>query len=63
MAGTILVVDDEAQIRALNEKIAALRTDIEKRTQTLTHVTQAATARKGDVQKVIEFFQPPANPV
>jgi uncharacterized coiled-coil protein SlyX len=53
----------EAQVRALNEKIAALRTDIEKRTHGLTQLTNAVQERKKDVQKVIDFFQgtPPSS--
>ncbi|MDY7227115.1 hypothetical protein [Hyalangium rubrum] len=58
------VQDAEAQVRALNEKIAALRGDIEKRTQGLTQLTTSVQARKKEVQKVIEFFQgpPPGTP-
>lgn len=58
--GTAKAIEDaQKQIQALTEKIAALRGDIEKRTQTLGAVTQSAQARKADVQKVIDFFQPP----
>ena len=59
------LTDAELQIRTLTEKIASLRGDIDKRTQTLQQVSQAAQTRKTDVQKVIEFFQgapPPAAP-
>jgi hypothetical protein len=59
---TKAIQDAETQIRSFTEKIALLRAEIEKRTQTLTQVTNAATGRKAEVQKVIEFFQPPANP-
>lgn len=51
------IQDAEAQIRSLNEKIAALRADIEKRTGGLSSVTAAAQTRKADVQKVLDFFQ------
>jgi hypothetical protein len=51
------IQDAEVQIRSFNEKIAALRTDIEKRTAGLTSVTAAAQSRKTDVQKVLDFFQ------
>ena len=51
------VQDAEAQVQVLNEKIAALRADIEKRTQGLTHITLAVQERKKDVQKIIDFFQ------
>jgi hypothetical protein len=53
------ITDAEAQIRSLNEKIAALRADIEKRTAGLSSLTSAAQKRKGDVQKVLDFFQAP----
>lgn len=54
------IQDAEAQIRAYTEKIAALRSDIEKRTAQLTSLSLAAQTRKGEVQKVLEFFQAPA---
>ena len=58
------IQDAEAQIRTLNEKIAALRADIDKRTAGLSAVSAAAQGRKADVQKVLEFFQgpPSSNP-
>jgi hypothetical protein len=57
------IQDAEAQIRSLNEKIASLRADIEKRTAALTGLTEGAQIRKTQVQKVIDFFQtPPAAP-
>jgi len=46
----------EEQIKQLNEKIAALRADIDKRTGQLTQTTNAATARKSEVQRVLDFF-------
>lgn len=57
------VQEAEAQVRALNEKIAALRADIEQRTQGLSQLTNAVQVRKRDVQKVIDFFQgtPPSS--
>jgi hypothetical protein len=54
------IQDAEQQIQSLNEKIASLRQDIEKRTGQLRAVTTAAQNRKVDVQKVLDFFQPPA---
>jgi hypothetical protein len=51
------VQDAEAQVQALNEKIASLRADIQKRTQSLTQISVAVEERKKDVQKIIEFFQ------
>ncbi len=46
----------EEQIKQHNEKIAALRADIEKRTGLLAQTTNAATARKSEVQRVLDFF-------
>jgi hypothetical protein len=54
--------DAEAQIRSLTEKIAALREEIEKRTSGQAHLASAADERKAQVQKVLDFFQPPAAP-
>ena len=56
------VQDAEAQVQALNEKIAALRADIEKRTLGLAQLSTSVQERKKDVQKVIDFFQAPATP-
>ncbi len=56
------IQDATAQIQQLNEKIAGLRTDIEKRTANLGAVTQSAVARKADVQKVLDFFAVPPSP-
>lgn len=61
-ATTKAITDAEAQIKSFNEKIAALRTEIERRTQTLAGVTSQAQSRKAQVQKVIDFFQAPAAP-
>jgi flagellar motility protein MotE (MotC chaperone) len=56
------IQDAETQIRTLNEKIAALQADIEKRTAGLGGLNAAAEIRKADVQKVIDFFQGPPAP-
>lgn len=56
------IQDSEAQIRSYNEKIAALRQDIEKRTGNLGTLSKSATDRKSQVQKVLDFFQAPAGP-
>ena len=53
------ITDAEGQIKTLHEKIAALKADIEKRTRHLTALSEAATHRKNQVQKVIEFFERP----
>ena len=50
------VQEAEAQVQSLNEKIAALRADIEKRTLGLTQLSTAVQQRKKEVQKVIDFF-------
>jgi len=52
----------EQEIRSLNEKITALRSENEKRTANLSALSGAAQARKAQVQKVIDFFQSPAAP-
>ena len=52
--------DAQNQIRQLDEKIIALKVEIDKRAQSLTQVKSAADVRKAEVQKVLEFFaQPP----
>jgi hypothetical protein len=51
------IQDAEGQIRSYNEKIAALRGDIEKRTAGLSTLSLSSQKRKGEVQKVIDFFQ------
>jgi hypothetical protein len=56
------ITDAEAQIKQLNEKIAGLRSDIEKRTAQLSARTTAATARKSEVQRVLDFFGQPTPP-
>jgi hypothetical protein len=56
------ITDAEGEIRALNEKIAKLKGDIEKRTGSLVAISTAARSRKDQVQKVLDFFQVPAVP-
>jgi len=56
------IQEAEAQIRSFNEKIAGLRAEIEKRTAGLSTLSLSATKRKGEVQKVIDFFQAPGGP-
>ena len=53
------ITEAEAQIKGLHEKIASLKVDIEKRTKHLASLSEAATNRKAQVQKVIEFFERP----
>lgn len=50
------IQDAEAQIKSLEGKIAGLRAEIEKRTLGLSASSSAAQLRKGEVQKVIDFF-------
>jgi hypothetical protein len=56
------ITDAQAQIAQLNEKIASLQKDIEKRTSALSGMGRAAQTRKEQVQKVLEFFQAPPPP-
>ena len=56
------IVAAEEQIKQHNEKIAALRADIDKRTGQLALTTNAATARKSEVQRVLDFFGAPPLP-
>jgi hypothetical protein len=56
------IQDAEAQIRSFTEKITGLRAEIEKRTAGLSSLSLSAQKRKGEVQKVIDFFQAPATP-
>ncbi|MHB8877877.1 MAG: hypothetical protein ACYC8T_29640 [Myxococcaceae bacterium] len=56
------ITDAEGEIRALNEKIAKLKSDIERRTASLGSLSTAAAGRKEQVQKVLEFFHAPATP-
>lgn len=52
----------EEQIKQLNDKIAALRADIDKRSAQLAQTADAATARKAEVQRVLDFFGAQAAP-
>lgn len=61
-ATTKAIADNQQQIAAYNEKIAALKTDIEKRTTNLVALSTSATARKAQVQKVLDFFHVPTPP-
>ena len=54
--------DAEAQIKSLHEKIAGLKSDIEKRQASLKTLSEAANTRKAQVQKVLEFFERPVAP-
>lgn len=49
----------EAKIKSLNEQIAQLRADMEKRGAGLQLLTAQAQGRKAQVQKVLDFFSAP----
>jgi hypothetical protein len=56
------ITDAQQQIAQLEDKIISLRADINTRTEKLAGVSAAADARKGQVHRVLEFFQAPAAP-
>lgn len=51
---------DEAkkQVAALEERILALKSDVEKKSAALAGLDASVTARKAELQKVLEFFRP-----
>jgi hypothetical protein len=46
----------EAQIKQLNDKIASLRAEVDRRNSTLATRSSAAVTRKAEVQRVLDFF-------
>ncbi|MFT3706461.1 MAG: hypothetical protein QM817_02220 [Archangium sp.] len=54
------ITDAQTQIAQLEDKVISLRADITKKTETLASVGAAAENRKGQVHRVLEFFQAPA---
>lgn len=58
-AGQKAVQEAEAQIKSLTDKIAALKADIEKRNLGQAGLVAAAQIRKAQVQKILDFFEPP----
>lgn len=52
----------EGKIKSLNEQIAQLRADTEKRSAGLQQLSAQAQGRKAEIQKVLEFFQVPEPP-
>lgn len=56
------VTEAQTQIQSLNDQIARLRSDIEKKNAALGALSAQAQARKAEVQKVIEFFAAPVTP-
>jgi hypothetical protein len=54
------LTEAEAQIKALHDKVAGLKAEIEKKNANLKSLSEAAQARKTQVQKVLDFFNRPA---
>ena len=50
------ITDAQTQIAQLEDKVITLRADITKRTEQLASVAAAADGRKGQVHRVLEFF-------
>lgn len=56
------ITDAQAQIAQLEDKVISLKADITKRTEQLASLSAAADGRKGQVHRVLEFFNAPAAP-
>jgi hypothetical protein len=56
------IADAQEQIAQLEDKIISLRADITKKTEQLASVSAAADVRKGEVQRVLDFFGASAAP-
>ena len=56
------ITDAQAQIAQLEDKVISLKADINKRADTLASLSAAADGRKGQVHRVLEFFNAPAAP-
>lgn len=54
--------DTQTQVASLEDKVISLKADINKRIDQLAAVAAAADGRKGQVQRVLEFFNSPAAP-
>ena len=54
------ITDAQTQIAQLEDKVISLKADITKRTDQLASLTAAADGRKGQVHRVLEFFNAPA---
>ncbi len=54
------ITDAQTQIAQLEDKVISLKADITKRTDQLASLTAAAEGRKGQVHRVLEFFNAPA---
>ncbi len=56
------LTEAQAKIAQLEDQVISLRADITKRTEQLASVAAAAEGRKGQVHRVLEFFNAPAAP-
>ncbi len=56
------IADAQGQIQSLDEKIIALKVEIEKKANSLAQTTAAAQIRRGEVQTVLGFFAPAVAP-
>ena len=56
------ITDAQTQIAQLEDKVISLKADITKRTDQLASLTAAAEGRKGQVHRVLEFFNAPPAP-
>lgn len=56
------ITDAQAQIAQLEDKVISLRAGITSKTEQLASVAAAADERKGQVHRVLEFFNAPAAP-
>lgn len=54
------ITDAQTKIAKLDDEIISLRADITRRTEQLASLDAAAAGRKGQVHRVLEFFQAPA---
>ncbi|MDP1826202.1 MAG: hypothetical protein Q8L48_23245 [Archangium sp.] len=56
------ITDAQTQIAQLEDKVISLKADITKRADQLASLSAAADGRKGQVHRVLEFFNAPAAP-
>ncbi len=56
------ITDAQTQIAQLEDKVISLKAEITKRTETLASLSAAADGRKGQVHRVLEFFNAPTAP-
>jgi membrane-associated protease RseP (regulator of RpoE activity) len=56
------IAEAQGQIQSLDDKIIALKVEIEKKATTLAQTRAAAQIRKGEVQTVLGFFAPAVGP-